>query len=94
MKISDFRVLSSWIEKYKPDLTKSDFSWDNSHCVKLVIVLLAGNIGKLLSLVSEDNIFFLVFNDFCNDFFLYDSIDFVSMCKSKVESCVHKTFLE
>ena len=54
MKISDFRILSGWIEKYKPALSKSDSSWDNSYCVRLVIVLLAVNIGKLQSLVSED----------------------------------------
>ena len=57
MKISDFRILSGWIEKYKPALSKSDSSWDNSYCVRLVIVLLAVNIGKLQSLVSEDNFF-------------------------------------
>ena len=57
MKISDFRVLSGWIEKYKPDLRKSDSSWDNSYCVRLVIVSLAVNIGKLQSLVSGDNCF-------------------------------------
>ena len=28
MKISDFRILSGWIEKYKPALSKSDSSWD------------------------------------------------------------------
>ena len=57
VKISDFRILSGWIEKYKPALSKSDSSWDNSYCVRLVIVLLAVNIGKLQSLVSEDNFF-------------------------------------
>ena len=35
------------IEKYKPALSKSDSSWDNSYCMRLVIVSLAGNIGKL-----------------------------------------------
>ena len=54
MKISDFRILSGWIEKYKPGLSKSDSSWDNSYCARLVIVSLAVNIGKLQSLVSED----------------------------------------
>ena len=54
MKISDFRI---WIEKYKPALSKSDPSWDNSYCVRLVIVSLTVNIGKLQSLVSEDKIF-------------------------------------
>ena len=57
MKILDFRILSGWIEKYKPALSKSDSSWDNSYCVRLVIVSLAVNIGKLQSLVSEDNFF-------------------------------------
>ena len=57
MKISDFRILSGWIENYKPALSKSDPSWDNSYCVRLVIVLLAVNIGKLQSPVSEDNFF-------------------------------------
>ena len=54
MKISDFRILSGWIEKYKPALSKSDSSWNNSYCVRLVIDSLAVNIGKLQSLVSED----------------------------------------
>ena len=57
MKISDFRILSSWIEKYKPALSKSDSSWDSSFCVRLVIVSLAVKLGKLQSLVSEDNFF-------------------------------------
>ena len=30
-----FSILSGWIEKYKPALSKSDFSWDNSYCVRL-----------------------------------------------------------
>ena len=55
VKILDFRILSGWIEKYKPALMKSDSSWDNSYCVRLVIVLLVLNISKLQSLVSEDN---------------------------------------
>ena len=57
MKISDFRILSGWIEKYKPALSKSDFSWDNSYDVRLVIASLALNIGKLQTLFSEDNFF-------------------------------------
>ena len=57
MKISDFQILSGWIEKYKPALSKSDSSWDNSYCVRLIIISLAVNIGKLQSLVSEDNFF-------------------------------------
>ena len=31
-----FWILSGWIEKYKPALSKSDSSWDNSYCVRLV----------------------------------------------------------
>ena len=54
----DFRILSGWPEKYKPDLSKSNSFWDNSYCVRLVIVPLTVNIGKLQSLVSEDNFFF------------------------------------
>ena len=57
MKILDFQILSGWIEKYKPALSKLDSSWDNSYCMRLVIVLLAVNIGKLQSFVSEDNFF-------------------------------------
>ena len=55
----DFRFLnlSGWTEKYKPALSKSDSFCDNSYCVRLVILLLAVNIGKLQSLVSEDNFF-------------------------------------
>ena len=44
---------------YKPALSKLDSSWDNLYCVRLVIVLLAMNIGKLQSLMSEDNFFLL-----------------------------------
>ena len=76
---SDFRILSGWIEQYKPALSKSYFSWDNSYCVRLVIVLLAVDIGTLQSLVSRDNFFCWVFNDFCSDFLLYDVIDSVKM---------------
>ena len=88
VKILDFRILSGWIEKYKPALSKSDSSWDNSYCVRLVIVSLAVNIGKLQSLVSEDNFFCWVYNDFL----LYVIIDFVRMWNSIIESCVAKTF--
>ena len=55
MKISNFRILSGWIEKYKPALSKSDISWGNSYCVRSVIALLAVNAGNLQSLVSENN---------------------------------------
>ena len=54
MKISHFQTLSGWIEKYKHALSKSDSSWDNSYCVRLLIVSLTVNLGKLQSLVSED----------------------------------------
>ena len=92
MKITDFQILSGWIEKYKLALTKWDTSWDNSYCVRLRIVSLAMNIGQSPSPVSEDNFFCWVFNDFCSDFVLYDVIDFVSIKKSILESCVHKNF--
>ena len=52
-RISDFRILSGWIEKYKPALSKSDYSWDNSYCARLAIVSLAVNIGKLQFLVND-----------------------------------------
>ena len=74
VKISDFWILSGWIEKYKPALSKSDSSWINSCFVRLVIVSLAVNIGKLQSHVSEDNFFCWVYYDFCNDFLLYNLI--------------------
>ena len=77
MKISDIRILSGWIEKYKPGLGKSDSSWNNSYCVRLVIVSLAVNIGKLQSFVSEDNFSSWVYNDFHSDFLLCEVIDFV-----------------
>ena len=57
MKFSNFRILSAWIEKYKPALSKSDSSWVNSYFMRSVIVPLAVNRGKLQSLVSEDNFF-------------------------------------
>ena len=55
MKISDFRILSGWIEKYKPALSKSVSSWDNSYSVRLVIVSLDVIIGKLQPIVRDDN---------------------------------------
>ena len=55
VKISDFQILSGWIEKCKPALTKSDSSWDNSYCVRLVIVSLALHTGKLQPLTNEYN---------------------------------------
>ena len=57
VKISDFRILCGWIEKYKPASSKSDSSCDNSYCVSLVIVSLAVNISKPQSFVSDDNFF-------------------------------------
>ena len=48
------------------------------------------NIGKLQHLVSEDNSFCWVYNDFCSDLLLYDIIDFLRMKKSIVESCLDK----
>ena len=79
MKISDFHILSGWIEKYKPALSKWGSSWDNSCYVRLVIVSLAKNIGKLQSLVSKDNFFCCVYSDFGSDFLLRDVIKFVRM---------------
>ena len=40
IKISDFQILFGWVEKYKPALSKLDSSWDNTYCIRLVIVLL------------------------------------------------------
>ena len=37
VKISDFWILSGWIEKYKPALSKSDSSWDSSYYSKTFI---------------------------------------------------------
>ena len=55
MKISDFQILSGWIKKYQPTLSKSDPSWDNLYCVRLVTVSLDVNVGTLQFLVSEDS---------------------------------------
>ena len=49
VKMLDFRILSGWIEKYKPALSNSDSSWDNSYCVRLVMVSLAVNSASLVS---------------------------------------------
>ena len=57
VKISNFQILSSWIEKYKPTVSKSDSSWNNSYYVRLVTVSLAVKIGKVQPLVSEDKFF-------------------------------------
>ena len=63
-----FLNLSGWIEKYKPALSKSDSSWDDSNCMRLVIALLAVNIGKLQSLVNKDNFFLLSVGRFLQRF--------------------------
>ena len=63
VKISDFQILSSWIEKYKPALSKSVSSWDKSY-LRLVIDLLAANMGKPQPFVSDDNFLCWVYNDF------------------------------
>ena len=42
---------------YKPALSKSNSSWDNSYCMRLVIAFLAVNIGKFQSLVNQDNFY-------------------------------------
>ena len=92
VKVLDFRIFSGRIQKYKPALSKSNSCQYNSYCVRSVTVSLDVNIGKLQSLVSGDNFFCSVFNDFCCDFLLYDVINFVSMYKSVVECCVDKNF--
>ena len=79
VKISDFRILSGWIEKYKPALSKSDSAWENSYYVRLVIVSLAVNIGKLHPSLVKITFFCWVYNNFCSDFLLYDVTDFVTM---------------
>ena len=94
MKILDCRILYYWTEKYKPDLRKSDSSWNNPYCVRLVIVSLAVNTWNLQSHVIEDNIVCWIYNDFYSDYLLYDVRDFVRMQKSIVESCVDKKFLD
>ena len=70
VKILNFQILSGWIEKYKPGLSKLDSSWDNSYWARLVIFSLAVNIGKLQPLASEDNFFCWVCNDFCSNLLL------------------------
>ena len=56
-----FRILSGWIEKYKPALSKSASSSKDLYCVRLVIVSIDVNVGRLLFLVSDDNFFGCVF---------------------------------
>ena len=55
VKISDLRILSGWIEKYKPDLSISDSSWDNSCCMKLVI---QSNLYKITTFGTTQKCFF------------------------------------
>ena len=59
VKISDFRILSGWIKKDKPVLSKLDSSGDNSYRVIIVIVSLSVNIRKLQFFISKENIFLL-----------------------------------
>ena len=92
VKISDFRILSDCIEKYKHALSKSNSSWDNSHCVRLAIVSLAVNIGKLQILVSEGVFLCWVYNSFCGDWLLCNIIGIFRMFKSVEESCLDKKF--
>ena len=54
MKISDFQILCGWIEKYKTALSESDSSWDNSYCMRSVIVSLAVNLYKMQSSLTRD----------------------------------------
>ena len=86
VKISDFRILSGWIENYKPALSKLDSSWDNSYCMRLVIVLLDVNVGRLQFLVSENSFLCWVFSGFWSDFLLQDVIDLLKMEKSIVDA--------
>ena len=78
VKISDFRVLSGWIEKYKPP------------CVRLVIISLDMNADRLQFLVSEDIFFYCVFSDFWTNFLLWDVINQLRMQKSIIDSCLNK----
>ena len=47
MKIPDYRILSSRIEKYKPALSKSDSSWDNWSYNPPLITCLLKDVGVL-----------------------------------------------
>ena len=51
-----------WLDR--PALSKSNSSWDNSYWVRLVIVSLDVNVGRLQFLVSDDSSFCCVFSDF------------------------------
>ena len=94
VNISDVRILSGWVQKYKPALSKLDSSWHNSYCARLVIVSLAVNAGVLQSLVNEDNFACWVYNNFWSDLLLCDIIDFLMMKKSIVETYLDKKFSE
>ena len=44
-----------WLDKkYKPVLSKSASSWDNSYCMRLVIVSLDVNVGRIQFLVADN----------------------------------------
>ena len=94
VKISDLPILSGWIGKYKPALSESFSSWDNSYCARLVIVSLPVNIRKLQPLVSADNFLCWVYKDLCSDFLLSDVIDSLRMYKSVVKRCRDIKFLD
>ena len=81
VKISDFRILSGWIEKYK-----SASSWDNPCCMSLVILLLVVNVGRMQFPISDDNFSWCVCSDFWRDF-LWDILDCFMVQKSIVDSC-------
>ena len=74
VKISDFRILCDWIEKYKSALSKSDSSCDNSYCVRLVIVSSIGTFDYNLARFLCDLLSPLVPNDYsCKDTFSFVS---------------------
>ena len=52
-----FQISYGWMDKYKPALSKSDSSWDYSYCLRLAIVSLNMNVGRLQLLVSDDSFF-------------------------------------
>ena len=92
VKISDFRFFSGWIEKCKPALSRLGSSWDNSYCVRLLIVSLDVKLSRLQFLVSEVNFFCCVFSDIWNNFLLWDVINQLRIQKSIVDSCFDKKF--
>ena len=90
MSISNFLILPGWIERYKTALSKSASSWYNLYCVRLIIVLLDVNVGRLQFLVSDDDFFWCVFINFGSDFSLWDVMDHLLISKSIVDSCLDK----